>query len=108
MKSIRPPIVFFLTGPLSDNSFSEICGLEHCCMLTHLNLAHNKISQISGLDCLPLIHLCLVGLPLLQSLLSGACTLTRKYSHTRAQLVQWLFVLSARHQQFYLPPSLSL
>lgn len=67
IKSIRPPIVFFLTGPLSDNSFSEICGLEHCCMLTHLNLEHNKISQISGLDGLPLTHLCLVGLPLLQS-----------------------------------------
>lgn len=65
------PHVVFLTCPLSDNSFSEICGLEHCCMLTHLNLMHNKISRISGLDRLPLTHLCLVGSPLLLSKLSS-------------------------------------
>uniref|UniRef100_A0A8C4I5K9 Leucine-rich repeats and guanylate kinase domain containing n=1 Tax=Dicentrarchus labrax TaxID=13489 RepID=A0A8C4I5K9_DICLA len=44
-----------------DNSFSEITGLEQCCKLTHLSLAHNKISRISGLDSLPLTHLCLRG-----------------------------------------------
>uniref|UniRef100_A0A3P8S6A1 Leucine rich repeats and guanylate kinase domain containing n=1 Tax=Amphiprion percula TaxID=161767 RepID=A0A3P8S6A1_AMPPE len=36
-----------------DNNFCEISGLEQCCKLTHLSLAHNKISRISGLDSLP-------------------------------------------------------
>uniref|UniRef100_A0A3Q0SQQ7 Leucine rich repeats and guanylate kinase domain containing n=1 Tax=Amphilophus citrinellus TaxID=61819 RepID=A0A3Q0SQQ7_AMPCI len=44
-----------------DNSFCEISGLEQCCRLTHLSLAHNKISRISGLGSLPLTHLCLRG-----------------------------------------------
>ncbi|XP_068442299.1 leucine-rich repeat and guanylate kinase domain-containing protein isoform X2 [Clinocottus analis] len=46
---------------LSYNSFSEIAGLEQCCKLTDLNLEHNKISRVSGLDTLPLTHLCLRG-----------------------------------------------
>lgn len=66
--------VCFLTYPPSDNSFSEISGLEHCCMLTHLNLGHNKISQISGLNSLPLTHLCLVGPP---AICSAMCTFIR-------------------------------
>uniref|UniRef100_A0A3B4YIR6 Leucine rich repeats and guanylate kinase domain containing n=1 Tax=Seriola lalandi dorsalis TaxID=1841481 RepID=A0A3B4YIR6_SERLL len=44
-----------------DNSFREIIGLEQCCKLTHLSLANNKISRISGLDSLLLTHLCLRG-----------------------------------------------
>uniref|UniRef100_A0A3P8Z8D4 Guanylate kinase-like domain-containing protein n=1 Tax=Esox lucius TaxID=8010 RepID=A0A3P8Z8D4_ESOLU len=45
----------------TDNCFSEIRGLEHCASLSHLSLAHNKISHISGLDNLPLKELCLRG-----------------------------------------------
>lgn len=66
--------VCLLTYLPSDNSFSEISGLEHCCMLTHLNLGHNKISRISGLKSLPLTHLCLVGPP---TICSAMCTFIR-------------------------------
>lgn len=73
------PCVLFLTCPLSDNSFGEITGLEQCCKLTNLSLEHNKISGISGLDGLPLTHLCLVGPTLLQSeTLCTECTFTHK------------------------------
>ncbi|KAM4569432.1 leucine-rich repeat and guanylate kinase domain-containing protein isoform 2-T3 [Odontesthes bonariensis] len=41
--------------------FSEISGLQQCCRLTHLTLAHNRIRRISSLDGLPLTHLCLRG-----------------------------------------------
>uniref|UniRef100_A0A3B4GY09 Leucine rich repeats and guanylate kinase domain containing n=1 Tax=Pundamilia nyererei TaxID=303518 RepID=A0A3B4GY09_9CICH len=59
-----------LTKLVLDNSFSEISGLEQCCRLTHLSLAHNKISRISGLGGLPLTHICLKieGLEHLKSL----------------------------------------
>lgn len=81
--------VFSLTCPLSDNSFGEISGLEQCCMLTHLNLAHNKISRISGLDSLPLTHLCLVGSPLaVKTVFQSAHLLASARTHT---LVRWLF-----------------
>ncbi|XP_045568071.1 leucine-rich repeat and guanylate kinase domain-containing protein-like, partial [Salmo salar] len=46
---------------LDYNCFSEIGGLLHCASLTHLSLAHNKISCISGLDKLPIKDLCLRG-----------------------------------------------
>ncbi|CAB1346190.1 unnamed protein product, partial [Coregonus sp. 'balchen'] len=50
-----------LSVPLCTyNCFSEIGGLLHCASLTHLSLAHNKISRISGLDNLPIKDLCLV------------------------------------------------
>ncbi|KAF3859194.1 hypothetical protein F7725_021593 [Dissostichus mawsoni] len=52
---------YFLTHPYLDNSLSEITGLEQCFKLTHLSVAHNKISRISGLHSLPLTHLCLRG-----------------------------------------------
>lgn len=101
--------VFSLTCPPSDNSFGEISGLEQCCMLTHLNLAHNKISRISGLDSLPLTHLCLVGSPLaVKTIFQSAHLLTSAHTHT---LVRWLFEdmsHCARLQQSYLSPSLSL
>lgn len=101
--------VFSLTCPLSDNSFGEISGLEQCCMLTHLNLAHNKISRISGLDSLPLTHLCLVGSPLaVKTIFQSAHLLTSAHTHTP---VRWLFEdmsHCARLQQSYLSPSLSL
>lgn len=54
-------VCFFLPSTSIDNSFCEIGGLEQCCRLTHLSLAHNKITKISGLDSLPLTHLCLVS-----------------------------------------------
>uniref|UniRef100_A0A673H4S4 Leucine-rich repeats and guanylate kinase domain containing n=1 Tax=Sinocyclocheilus rhinocerous TaxID=307959 RepID=A0A673H4S4_9TELE len=43
------------------NSFSAIRGLEKCKRLSHLSLAHNKISRIRGLDHLSLRTLCLRG-----------------------------------------------
>lgn len=59
---------------VSDNSFREITGLEQCCKLTHLSLANNKISRISGLDSLPLTHLCLVGASLTHRGLYCTCS----------------------------------
>uniref|UniRef100_A0A672ZXZ2 Leucine-rich repeats and guanylate kinase domain containing n=1 Tax=Sphaeramia orbicularis TaxID=375764 RepID=A0A672ZXZ2_9TELE len=38
-----------------------ISGLEQCCGLTHLSLAHNKISRISSLDRLHITYLSLRG-----------------------------------------------
>uniref|UniRef100_A0A8C7Z4C7 Leucine-rich repeats and guanylate kinase domain containing n=1 Tax=Oryzias sinensis TaxID=183150 RepID=A0A8C7Z4C7_9TELE len=50
-----------LKADLSEIYQNEITGLEQCYRLTHLSLAHNKISRISGLDGLPLTYLCLRG-----------------------------------------------
>ncbi|PWA15620.1 hypothetical protein CCH79_00016640, partial [Gambusia affinis] len=44
-----------------DNCLSEVSGLTDCSMLNHLSLAYNKITKISNLGNLPLIHLCLKG-----------------------------------------------
>ncbi|KAG9342557.1 hypothetical protein JZ751_015964, partial [Albula glossodonta] len=43
------------------NSIREIRGLEKCCRLRYLSLAHNRISRITGLGNLPLKELCLRG-----------------------------------------------
>ncbi|KAM6895743.1 LOW QUALITY PROTEIN: leucine-rich repeat and guanylate kinase domain-containing protein [Xenentodon cancila] len=53
--------IYLCKMDLDYNSFSEITGLEQCCRLTHLSVAHNKLSRISGLDGLPLTNLCLRG-----------------------------------------------
>lgn len=89
------PCVLLLTCPLSDNSFSEISGLEQCCNLTHLNLEHNRISRISGLNGLPLIHLCLVGPPplLLSEIWYTECTFTHKHSY-----IQYIQAHSYKHE----------
>lgn len=71
-----PHCIPFLTCARTDNCFSEIGGLLHCASLTHLSLAHNKISCISGLDKLPIKDLCLVGPN------SSSCLLNYSISNT--------------------------
>ncbi|KAK1335126.1 hypothetical protein QTO34_004706 [Cnephaeus nilssonii] len=44
-----------------DNAIEEISGLELCSSLTHLSLAKNKITTISGLGELPIKILCLIA-----------------------------------------------
>lgn len=51
-------------------------------MLAHLNLGHNKISRISGLDSLPLTHLCLVRARLCCCFLVCRATQGHSYTHT--------------------------
>ncbi|KAM8882869.1 LOW QUALITY PROTEIN: leucine-rich repeat and guanylate kinase domain-containing protein [Synchiropus picturatus] len=46
---------------LDNNRFTEVRGLDRCFKLTHLSLASNMISSITGLDTLPLKHLNLRG-----------------------------------------------
>ena len=46
---------------LLDNQIAKIGGISNCNRLTHLSVAHNHLSEISGLDKLPIKYLDLVG-----------------------------------------------
>ena len=72
-------------------------------MLTHLNLAHNKISRISGLDSLPLTHLCLVGSPLLLSKVSSSVHIhSQELTHILVQLLSGYTVYVCTYIYFYI------
>lgn len=48
----------------SDNQILEIKGIEGCSSLSELNLSHNKIKEIKGLDNLPIKYLNLASIEL--------------------------------------------